>query len=227
MNRILAAVALALALGTVAAHADTPHETTLKSIPDRAAFERVVFETMRKATALNDPDAIYTVCHPANEDQQFPAYCETAYELSDASDKLEADIDVEFVRQGGKDLGGPSAQRQWRLLVLTREWSPDLIRRELQSSQTSAPPRLVQRWRLIMPTAAYPPRIRSSKRLLAISATTFLLLGIWLGPDRAVFMIAVAAIVAGWVALCRRFPLVAIFTLGLFRGLVRGLFSRR
>ena len=43
---------------------------------------------------------------------------------------------------------------------------------------------------------------------LGLSATTFLTLCIAWGPNRACFVIAFAAIVAVWVALCRRFPLV-------------------
>jgi hypothetical protein len=55
---------------------------------------------------------------------------------------------------------------------------------------------------------------------IGLSATTFLLLGIWLGPDRACFLIAVAAILTVWFWACRRWPLVAVFTLGFFRGLL-------
>jgi hypothetical protein len=66
-----------------------------------------------------------------------------------------------------------------------------------------------------------PKHTHSRRALLGVSATTFLLLGIWLGPDRAVFLIAVAAVVSGWFLACRRWPLVAIFTTGFIRGLLR------
>jgi hypothetical protein len=103
MNRILAAAALALALGApIAAHADTPHETTLKSIPDRAAFGRVFFETIRKTIALNDPDAVSTFCVPASG--QMPAYCETTYEIGDAQDTLQAIVDVDSFGKAEKSL---------------------------------------------------------------------------------------------------------------------------
>jgi hypothetical protein len=36
-----------------------------------------------------------------------------------------------------------------------------------------------------------------------------------------VFLIAVAAVVSGWFLACRRWPLVAIFTTGFIRGLLR------
>lgn len=66
-------------------------------------------------------------------------------------------------------------------------------------------------------------RIRRSKELLGISAVTFLALCVWMGPDAAVWFIFIAAIVAVWVALGRRFPtfgwLTAIFIDGFFGGL--------
>lgn len=77
------------------------------------------------------------------------------------------------------------------------------------------------------PTAATPRRVRSSKELLSVSAVTFLALCVWMGPDRACFFVAVAAIIAAWVALCRRFPFVGVLTLLFFDGLVSGLFRRR
>jgi hypothetical protein len=54
-----------------------------------------------------------------------------------------------------------------------------------------------------------------------LSATTFLLLGVWLGPDRAVFLLTVIAILTLWFLACRRWPIVAIFTAGVVRGLLR------
>ena len=47
---------------------------------------------------------------------------------------------------------------------------------------------------------------KRDKALLGISATTFLLLCVWIGPHAACWLIAVAAIITGWVWLCRRFP---------------------
>jgi hypothetical protein len=83
--------ALAIIAPIDKAHADTPHQAMLKSIADPAAFGRVVFETIKKVTALNHPDAIYTACNPDGA----PAYCETTYELGDSQDKLEALVDVD------------------------------------------------------------------------------------------------------------------------------------
>jgi hypothetical protein len=37
-----------------------------------------------------------------------------------------------------------------------------------------------------------------------LSATTFIMLCIWLGPDRAVFLITVTAILTVWFLACRR-----------------------
>jgi hypothetical protein len=63
--------------------------------------------------------------------------------------------------------------------------------------------------------------------LIGVSATTFLLLCLWLGPDRAVFPLAGVAIVAGWCLLCRRFPIVGYFTAVFLGGFVSGLFGYR
>lgn len=52
-----------------------------------------------------------------------------------------------------------------------------------------------------------------------LSAVTFLVLCIWLGPDRACFLLTVVAIVAGWFWACRRWPIVAYITWGFIRGL--------
>jgi hypothetical protein len=59
------------------------------------------------------------------------------------------------------------------------------------------------------------------QELLARSATLYLLLCTWLGIHRAAFVIAVAAILAVWIAACRRWPLAWVFTIGLIRGLLR------
>ncbi len=63
----------------------------------------------------------------------------------------------------------------------------------------------------------------SDEDRLGLSATTFLMLCIWLGPRTAVSLIVVVAIVALWIAMCRRWPWLAVFSIGL----IRGLFSRR
>lgn len=60
-----------------------------------------------------------------------------------------------------------------------------------------------------------------------LSATTFLLLGIWLGPTAACWLVAIAAIVAGWVWLCRRFPTFGWLTYVFFDGFCGGLFGYR
>jgi hypothetical protein len=62
---------------------------------------------------------------------------------------------------------------------------------------------------------------------IGLSATTFLVLSIWLGPHAAVWLIAITAIIALWIALCRRFPLIGWFTYVFFDGFVSGLFGYR
>jgi hypothetical protein len=54
---------------------------------------------------------------------------------------------------------------------------------------------------------------KRDEALLGISATTFLILCIWLGPKVAVLLIFVVAIVTLWFLACRRWPIVAVFTL--------------
>ena len=61
---------------------------------------------------------------------------------------------------------------------------------------------------------------------LGLSATTFLMLCMWLGPDRAVFLLTAVAIAAAWVALCKRFPTVGFLTGAFFNGLLGGLFRQ-
>ena len=73
-------------------------------------------------------------------------------------------------------------------------------------------------------SARYGKRNRAAQ--LGVSATTFLTLCVWLGPNRACFVIALAAIVAAWVALCRRFPFVGVLTLFFFDVLVSSLLYR-
>ena len=53
-----------------------------------------------------------------------------------------------------------------------------------------------------------------------LSATTFLMLCIWLGPRLAVSLIVIIAIAALWAAACRRWPWFAVFSIGLVRGLM-------
>ena len=62
---------------------------------------------------------------------------------------------------------------------------------------------------------------RRDSELLGISATTFLTLCLWLGPQVACSLIFVIAIGYVWFAACRRWPIVAVFTVGLIRGLFR------
>jgi hypothetical protein len=76
-------------------------------------------------------------------------------------------------------------------------------------------------------TRPTPARIRKSKELLDLSAVTFLALCVWMGPHAACWFIAIAAIVAGWVWLCRRFPTFGCFTLVFFDGFLGGLFGYR
>jgi hypothetical protein len=68
---------------------------------------------------------------------------------------------------------------------------------------------------------------KRDEALLGISAVTFLLLCLWLGPDRAVFLLTVVAIVVGWYLLCRRFPIVGHFTAVFIGGFFSGLFNYR
>jgi hypothetical protein len=65
------------------------------------------------------------------------------------------------------------------------------------------------------------PMTDSDEDRAGISATTFLMLGIWLGPDRAVFLIVVVAIVSLWFLACRRWPWFAWFTINFLNGLFR------
>jgi hypothetical protein len=54
---------------------------------------------------------------------------------------------------------------------------------------------------------------------IGLTATNFLMLCLWIGPNRACFFIAIAAALALWFWLCRRFPLFAIFSMGFIGGL--------
>ena len=61
----------------------------------------------------------------------------------------------------------------------------------------------------------------SDEERLGISATTFLMLCLWLGPRLAVSLIVVVGVGTLWFLACRRWPLFAIFSIGLLRGLFR------
>jgi hypothetical protein len=54
-----------------------------------------------------------------------------------------------------------------------------------------------------------------------ISATTYLLLVAAWGPHRAFYVVIVAAILTAWFMACRRWPLLAVFSIGVLRGLLR------
>jgi hypothetical protein len=72
-----------------------------------------------------------------------------------------------------------------------------------------------------MSATRYPARIRRSKDLLGVSAVTFLTLCMWLGPPLACSLLIIVAIMALWFFACRRWPIVAWFTAGFIRGLMR------
>jgi hypothetical protein len=72
-----------------------------------------------------------------------------------------------------------------------------------------------------------PKRTHSRQALIGISATTYLMLCLWLGPHAACWLIALAAIIAGWVWLAYRFPLVGWFTTVFFAGFISGLVGYR
>ena len=60
---------------------------------------------------------------------------------------------------------------------------------------------------------------------IGISATTFLTLCVWIGPNAACWLIAIAAIVTGWVLLAHRLPVVGWLTYVFFNSFVLGLIS--
>jgi 4-hydroxybenzoate polyprenyltransferase len=66
---------------------------------------------------------------------------------------------------------------------------------------------------------------RKRETQLGVSAVTFLALSVWIGPTAACWLIGLAAIVAVWAALCRRFPVVGTLTEAFFRGFLPGLIS--
>ena len=72
---------------------------------------------------------------------------------------------------------------------------------------------------------SYPARTHRSAALLAVSATTYLVLGVAFGIHAAFTLVVLAAVVALWVALCRRFPVVGALTLAFVSGFLGGLFG--
>jgi hypothetical protein len=76
-------------------------------------------------------------------------------------------------------------------------------------------------------TIAYPARAHRDGALLAVTATTYLLLGVAFGVHVAFALVVASAVVTLWVAACRRFPLVRWFTQGFVLGLISGLFGAR
>jgi hypothetical protein len=58
-----------------------------------------------------------------------------------------------------------------------------------------------------------------------LSATTFLMLCVWLGPHAAFWLIAITAIVAMWIAMCRRVPTLGYFSGVFIVGFIQGLFG--
>ena len=75
-------------------------------------------------------------------------------------------------------------------------------------------------------TARYPARIRNSKRLLLVSAITFLTLSIAFGAGHALFALAAIALVLGvgfgFAWLCRRHPLIAWGVISFINDLLTG-----
>jgi dolichol kinase len=63
--------------------------------------------------------------------------------------------------------------------------------------------------------------------LLGISAATFLLLCVWLGPHVAFYGVVLAVLIALWVAICRRWPFVGYCTAVFLGGFLSGLFGYR
>jgi hypothetical protein len=80
-------------------------------------------------------------------------------------------------------------------------------------------------------TTRTPARTRSSKDLLLVSAVAYLTLALGLGVHFAFYLVALAAVIALWAALCRRFPIVSYLTGVFFNsfllGLISGLFGYR
>jgi hypothetical protein len=78
---------------------------------------------------------------------------------------------------------------------------------------------------------AYPAHAYRDSALLAVTATTYLVLGVALGVHAAFALVIASAIIALWVVACRRFPVVGWLTYVFFNsfvlGLIDGLFDYR
>jgi hypothetical protein len=83
--------------------------------------------------------------------------------------------------------------------------------------------------KIIMNTQAHaiadPARAHRDSALLAVTATTYLLLGVAFGVHAAFYLVVASALIALWAAACRRFPVVARLTHAFFFGFVLGLIS--
>ena len=80
-------------------------------------------------------------------------------------------------------------------------------------------------------TITYPARTHRSSELLAVSAVTYLALALAFGVHAAFYLVIASVVVAGWVAICRRFPAIGyfsgIFLGGFLSGLIGGRRTRR
>lgn len=71
------------------------------------------------------------------------------------------------------------------------------------------------------------PVTRRDQQLIGISAVTYLILCLWLGPHGAFYLVLATAIITVWWALCRRFPFVGVMTIAMLTGFFSGLFGYR
>jgi hypothetical protein len=104
---ITCAMILAVILASTETLAETTNERIIKSIADKAAFDRVFYTTMQtvidsnpkmglSAPGAENPAIIRTNC---NIGDNGDTYCRTSYELYDGTDRLEASLDFSFIRQ--------------------------------------------------------------------------------------------------------------------------------
>jgi hypothetical protein len=72
-------------------------------------------------------------------------------------------------------------------------------------------------------------RTHRRKTLLGVTATTYLVLCVAFGIHLAFWLVVLTAVVVRWAALCRRWPLVGVATIGFFEGLfnIRSGYRRR
>jgi hypothetical protein len=63
--------------------------------------------------------------------------------------------------------------------------------------------------------------MKRDQELLERSATTYLLLVVWLGPKLAFSFCFVTLFAAVWIACCKRYQWFAVFTIGFIHGLLR------